>query len=79
MFHHNILVRDHGETIHKIYTNQKKEYTKGDWYQLLQIDFDFIWIDVNEDIIRRTSKEDYRNMILNLIKNASFEYFMQQK
>ena len=56
MFHHNILARDHDETIHKIYTKQKEEYTKGDLYQLLKKDFDFIGIDVNEEIIRRTSK-----------------------
>ena len=79
MFHHNILSRDHNETIHKIYTKQREEYTKRDWYQLLIKDFDFIGIDMNEDDIKRTSKEDYKNKMLNLIKNADFKYFMQQK
>ena len=79
MFHHNILSRDHNETIHKIYTKQREEYTKRDWYQLLIKDFDFIGIDMNEDDIKRTSKEDYKNKMLNLIKNAGFKYFMQQK
>ena len=35
MFHHSILTRDQDETIHKIYTKQKEDSHRGDWYLLL--------------------------------------------
>ena len=42
MYHHFILTRDEKETIHKIYKKQKEEFVKGDWFQLLKEDFQFI-------------------------------------
>ena len=40
IYHHHILNREKGETIHKIYLKQKEEAIKGDWIQLLQKDFE---------------------------------------
>ena len=51
MYHHFILTRDEKETIHKIYKKQKEEFVKGDWYQLLKADFQFINIVMKEEKI----------------------------
>ena len=51
MFHHNILTRDQDETIHKVYTKQKEEQIKGDWYLLLKQDFNFIGVEMDEEYI----------------------------
>ena len=34
---------------------------------------------MNEDYISRTPKEDYKNVIMKLIKNAAFQYFNKLK
>ena len=54
-----------------MYTKQKEDNIKGDSYLLLIKDFDFIWVDMNEEYIR-TPKEDYKNIIMKLIQSAAF-------
>ena len=60
MYHHFILTRDEKETIHKIYKKQKEEFVKGDWFQLLKEDFQFMNIVMNEEKIKNTSKDVYK-------------------
>ena len=79
MFHHSILSRDQDETIHKIYTIQKEDSHRGDWYLLLQKDFDFIGVKMNEDHIRNIQKEDDKKEIMKLIRISAFTYFMNYK
>ena len=52
---------------------------KVDWYQLLQEDFKFINVSMNEQKIRNTSKDVYKKEIKVLINNAAFRYFMELK
>ena len=52
---------------------------KGDWYNLLMKDFQFIGIDMDEDEISRTSKEEYKKKIKLLLQKAAFEYSMKLK
>ena len=60
MYHHHILSRNESETIKKVYLKQKEEYLKGDWFQLLQKDFQFIGIEMNEDDIKSMSTTNYK-------------------
>ena len=48
IYHHHIHTRDKNETIYKIYNKQKEETSKGDWYELLQNDFNFIGEQMDE-------------------------------
>ena len=48
---YHILTRDKEETISKIYYKQEQDSKKGDWFQLLQADFDFIQVEMNEENI----------------------------
>ena len=56
MYHYNILIQDDNETIKKMYEKQKKNPTKGDWFQLLKEDFQFIEEDMDEEKIKTMSK-----------------------
>lgn len=42
-------------------------------------DFNFIGVEMDEYYIKRTPKEEYKNIILKLIKNAAYAYFMKLK
>ena len=79
MFHHNILTRDNNETIRKVYNKQKKEPLKLDWYTLLEKDFTFLGISMDEEKISRTPKEVYKTEILKQIKKSAFTYFLNLK
>ena len=79
LYHHNILNREENETIKKIYRKQKESSVKGDWYNLLMKDFQFIGIDMDEDGISRTSKEEYKKKIKLLVQKAAFDYYMKLK
>ena len=79
IYHHNILSRGGKETINKIYRKQKSNSVKGDWIKLLEKDFDFIGIQMNEEQIINTPKDAYKKEIKSLIQKAVFKYFMEIK
>ena len=79
MYHHHILTRDNNETIKKIYVKQKENYVKGDWFQLLLKDFEFIERDMNEKEISELSKESYKKIVKDLMNKAVFKFFMNIK
>ena len=79
MYHHHIIAREDTKTIKKIYFKQKEEYVKGDWYQLLKSDFQFIGQDMNEDDIFSTPKSEYKIKMKYLINKAAFKYFLTVK
>ena len=63
MFHRHLLTRDKNETIHKIYNKQKEDTLKGDWVSLLNADFDFIKVKIDEKEIASTPKITYKKKI----------------
>ena len=75
MFHHHILSRDKEETISKIYYKQKDLNVKGDWFNLLMEDFNFIGEKMNEEEIMMTSKPQYKHKIKELVTNAAFNLY----
>ena len=79
LYHHNILSRDENETIKKIYRKQKENSIKGDWYNLLKKDFEFIGKDLDENEIASTPKEEYKKNIKILVQKAAFKYFLKLK
>ena len=62
MYHHHILQRDDTETIKKIYEKQKTNFVKGDCFQLLLKDFEFIKKDLNEKEICEMPKKCTRKL-----------------
>jgi hypothetical protein len=79
LYHQHILTRDDSETIKKIYFKQKEEPCRGDWYKIIQRDFQFLGIKMDENVIINTPKLVYKKFIKSLIKKVEFEEYMQQK
>ena len=79
LYHQHILTRDDSETIKKIYNKQKEDSTKGDWYEIIKKDFQFLGRDIDEDYIKNSSKIEYKKEVKKLIKKAAFEEYMQEK
>ena len=79
MYHHNIMSRQENETIFKIYKKQQEDCVKGDWLKLLEKDFKFIGVEMNEEKIRSTPKDIYKKEIKQLIDKAAFSYFIELK
>ena len=79
MCHHHILTREDCETIKKVYIKQKESHLKGDWYRMLISDFEFIEEDIDEDFIKNTPKEDYREYINIKIKEGAFKNYMKER
>jgi hypothetical protein len=79
MYHHHILTTDKNETIMKMYLKQKSDQTKDDWYQLLQKDFKFVGLSMNDEEIKSMSQFQYKKKIKLLIQKAVFEYFVTEK
>ena len=79
MYHHQLLTTDDCETIKKIYEKQKTEPTRGDWYQLLKKDFQFIEKNINEEEIKSLSKAEYKKVVKAAIEKAALKYFLEEK
>ena len=79
MYHHNIISRQENETIVKIYKKQQEDCVKGNWLKLLEKDFKFIGVEMNEEKIRSTPKDIYKKEIKQLIDQAAFSYFIELK
>jgi hypothetical protein len=67
MYHHHVVNLGDEETVKRIYEKQKQDSFKGDWIRLIKQDFAFMGIEMNEDEIRKTSKEIYRKKIKTLV------------
>ena len=79
MYYHHILSRDENETILKITTKKEKKKLKVDWFQLLQNDFDFIGIKMDEENINAISKSAYKREMKSFVRKAAFQYFLTIK
>ena len=76
MYHHHILSRDDNELIKKVYNKQKEHYTKGDWFQTVKSDFQFIDVIMNENVIQSTPKEQYKKFVDTKVREAAFKSYL---
>ena len=60
MYHRHILTRNDNKTIKTNYAKQRDDHIKGDWFQLLAKDFQFIEEDMSEKEIGEMSKASYK-------------------
>lgn len=79
MYHHHILRRGEEETIQRIYFKQKEDTLKGDWYELLKKDFEFIGEKIDEKMIASIPKSEYKARIKKLVEKAAFKYMITLK
>ena len=69
-----ILKRDATEITRQIYETQKRDTTKGDFAQLVNEDCDNIHLDLNEEVISKLEKHEFKKIVKSKIKVAAFNY-----
>jgi hypothetical protein len=73
-YHKHIIDRNETELIKRVYREQLKNTTKGDWIELLKDDFKTINKEMNEAEIKNKTKTEYKMYIKKEIKEATFKY-----
>ena len=79
VYHHHILTRNENETIRKIYNKQKESVCKGDWYETILKDFEFIGEVKNDEIIMKIDKLEYKKIIKRKVEKAAIASYMRRK
>ena len=79
LYHHNILRREETELVKRIYLEQTKNPTKGDFVELLKEDFKILDMLQNNEKIQKMNKNMYKQMIRKSIKNAALRYLTKKQ
>ena len=79
MFHHHLVTRDSNELIFKVWQKQKEDSLKGDWYQTLEKDFQFISEEIDDEKIRKNLKYMYKKYIKLEVEQAAFQPYLEAK
>ena len=74
LYHHNILKRDSNELVRRIYEEQIRNPSKGDFIELIKSDFQTISEVQDDKKIANTTKNNYKKYIKNCIRNSAFKY-----
>ena len=78
-YHHCIIQREEEELTKRIYNEQKRNPTRGDFVQLIADDFKLIDVEQNDLAIQNTNKKSYKLIIKQKIKSAAFKYLQTKK
>ena len=79
MYLKTILGRDDEELIKRIFREQERNPSPGDFYELVKQDFDKYEITYNEEMIVSTKEEHYKGLVRNKIRETAFtELKMEQ-
>ena len=73
----NILKRDEGELVRRVYNAQKKKPTVGDYSTLVQEDFNHINVPLDETVIIAMTDIQYKKYIKKYIHKAALIYLKQ--
>ena len=72
MYLRTILKRDDEELVKRVFREQEKNTTPGDFYELIKNDFSEYNLTYNEDMITSSKDDDYKNMIRESIRKVAF-------
>jgi len=78
MFHKQIISRDSNELTRKIYDKQKCDNTRGDFYQLVFDDYEYLGLRFDEDFIRSINKSEYKLMVKKAVTSVAFKEYLYQ-
>ena len=73
------MTKSEDELTHRVYNAHKANPVKGDWIEYLKKDFELIGEDINEQVARETSKNDYKNIIKSKIREEVFKILKKHK
>ena len=78
IFHQTILKRNDTELTKRIYEEQKRNPSTGDFSELIKEDFKLIDKVQNDQMIRAISTHAYKSQIKSSVKHAAFKYLKQK-
>ena len=82
VYYYNIMSRNNGELIQRVFQSQAEKPTKGDWFHTITEDFMMIKEDMAEydmDSIRNMQFNAYKKFIKKKIQEAAFNYLEAEK
>ena len=79
LYLHNILKRHETELIRRVYCAMKNETSNGDWIELVANDMKEINLDLSDEEISQFSKQDFKSLIKNRMRNIVFSDLEIQK
>ena len=79
LYLHNILKRHETELIRRVYCAMKNETSNGDWIELVANDMKEINLVLSDEEISQFSKQDFKSLIKNRMRNIVFSDLEIQK
>ena len=79
MYFQTIIKRDEDELTKRIYVCQKNNPVKGDWIELVKKDFADLEIDMDEELISKETKSQFKTRIRNQLKTHMLAEMKQQQ
>ena len=79
IYHHNILRRENNELVKRIYQEQVRNPTKGDYSELIKDDFKIINEVQDDVVIQNTNTNAYKTHIKKCIRAAAFQYLTRKQ
>ena len=79
MYLYTILQRDPSEMLRKIFKEQKRNTSQGDFVELVEEDLDSIELNMTERMIQRMPKQKFKKIVKTKVLDASFKYLKGMK
>ena len=79
MYLQTIIKRPEHELVRRVYAAQKSEPIKGDFYNLVQDDFEILGEKYNEEYLLQKSKNAFKNEIKAKVRAAALDYLKNKK
>ena len=77
MYLWHILTRNENELIHKVYSVQKLQTTKGDWFQIIQKTKEMFSIDKSDEEIKEMKKDAFKSYVDKKVDIGAFEHLQK--
>ena len=76
---HTIVTRDDEELTKRVYLTQKQNPSPGDFVKLIEEDFKTIGEEMNDNMIKKMEKEQFKTFVKNKIKEATLKYLKEKQ
>ena len=73
------MTRDDEELTKRVYLTQKQNPSPGDFVKLIEEDFKTIGEEMNDNMIKKMEKEQFKTFVKNKIKEATLKYLKEKQ
>ena len=79
MYLQYLLQEDDDSLLHKVYTAQAEHPVRGDWVEQVKKDMNEIELDISMEVIKRFTKEAFKQKVSKAVNKAAFQYLCSEK